>query len=375
MPKTHPPRGPRGLPFWLLWLTASCTPKPEGPVAEVSSEVRREPRPSQVDAAHTNDALDAAQARPATAAAPDAAGDESLDVQGLLALGPARSTSLGSPMDGSLLGGVPLPWEGPGFRYNPRRRPEARFGTVEMVQALARAAAKVQRRYPDARLTINDLGFARGGPISQHGSHQSGRDVDVLFFLRDAKRKIAEPIGVPIDPKGRGIDFGDLSDPRDDRPLRIDLPRTWALLQALIEDPESKLQRVFVAEHLRRMLLDYAEKSRAPRAVIDAFADRSCQPEAPHDDHFHFRFFCSPDDIRAGCEDTFPLYPWRRAELEAAGVQAKMAGKRRNKLPFALKSTEAAKREAGAMHAKVKAFLKERESWAKKPHPGRAYCP
>jgi hypothetical protein len=35
---------------------------------------------------------------------------------------------------------------------------------------------------------------------------------------------------------------------------------------------------------------------------------------------------------------------------------------------------EQAKKKAGPMHAKVTEFLKQREAWVKKPHPGRTYC-
>ena len=51
-----------------------------------------------------------------------------------------------------------------------------------------------------------------------------------------------------------------------------------------------------------------------------------CQPGFPHDDHMHIRFFCSPDDIEAGCLDTAPIFPWQKQSLKAAGVSAKLGG-------------------------------------------------
>ena len=87
----------------------------------------------------------------------------------VLALDAWHSTSLGAPGHGSLLGGVALPKVGPGFVHNLKRPDEARFGTVELVQDIVKAAAVVQRELPGMELVVNDLGLREGGPIHQHG--------------------------------------------------------------------------------------------------------------------------------------------------------------------------------------------------------------
>jgi hypothetical protein len=104
-------------------------------------------------------------------------------------------------------------------------------------------------------------------------------------------------VGVPIEPDGRGWDFHDLVDPADDQRVRIDVPRTWRFVRALLEDDEAAVQRIFVVEHVRTMLLEHAERVRAPRAVRARFEDVTCQPGYPHDDHLHVRFFCSAEDV------------------------------------------------------------------------------
>jgi len=295
----------------------------------------------------------------------------------LASLPPASSsTSLGSPTNGRLEGGVPLPLVGPGFRYNDRRSREARYGTVEVVRAIARAASSVLREHPDSELVVNDVGLAGGGRISHHGSHRAGRDADILFYLRDDAGQPMPPVGAPLDPDGIGFDYKDLSVADDDVRVHFDAERTWRLVEALLSDDESPVQRIFVVEHLRAKLLAEAERSHTSSAVLARFADVTCQPAYPHDDHLHVRWFCSAEDVRAGCEDAIPVYPWRIAQLAAEGVAPVIAKKARSEDPAPVVTQEAA---AKAVHkagpnAAVLAFLKRRKAWEKQPHPGRPYC-
>jgi hypothetical protein len=82
-----------------------------------------------------------------------------------------------------------------------------------------------------------------------------------------------------------------------------------------------------------------------------------------------------------GCLDSPPVYPYRIAALSALGLSPLMASLKQTlslaerRARKALTTTpEQAKKRAGPMHARVTAFLKEREAWLKKPSPGRPYC-
>jgi penicillin-insensitive murein endopeptidase len=129
------------------------------------------------------------------------------------------------------------------------------------------------------------------------------------------------------------------------------------------------------------MLLAEADRVRAPAAARERFAMVSCQPGTPHDDHIHLRLYCSPDDIAAGCLDKAPIYPWHKQALAALGLAPVMEKVgRRSRLArdgdVAKRTTTRAqaRTRAGPMHRNVRAFLDEREQWAKMPHPGRPYC-
>jgi penicillin-insensitive murein endopeptidase len=323
-------------------------------------------------------AADVGSTHPADGADVTAA-DSGNAASAVLALDQSVSTSQGGPSTGHVLGAVAIPDSGPGFFHNTKRPREARFGTVELVQAIVRAAAVVERDLPGSSLTVNDLGLEAGGPIRQHGSHQAGRDADILFYMLDAHGQPVPAVGVPIDPQGKGIDFNDLSVPGDDVPEQLDTKRTWHFVAALLEGAGDAVQRIFLVEHVRSMLLAEAKRVHAPKAIIQRFDDVTCQPEAPHDDHMHVRLYCTPQDLALGCQDSLPTYPWRLQQLQSLGLRPAIASGARSKAEreaTAERTTTPAeaRKKAGPMHAKVVEFLAERQSWIKRPSPGRPYC-
>jgi penicillin-insensitive murein endopeptidase len=278
-----------------------------------------------------------------------------------------------------LQGAVAFPLAGPGFRFNPKRPQQARYGTVELVQAIIRAASTVQAEMPGSELVVNDLSLEHGGRIRQHGSHQNGRDVDILFYMLDERSQPVPAVGVPYDPSGHGTDFKDLTKEEDDQPVQIDLPRTWRFIQALLTSSGESIQRIFLAEHLRGLLLREAERVQAPLVWRERFGMLTCQPEVPHDDHLHMRLYCSPEDLAEGCLDTPPIYPWHEAALAKLGLSPRLErpedrARRRGDVAERTTSVAEARDAAGPMHWKVKQFLDQREHWAKPPRTGRPYC-
>ena len=125
------------------------------------------------------------------------------------------------------------------------------------------------------------------------------------------------------------------------------------------------------------MLIEYARRVRADAVLVERFSNVTCQPRFPHDDHMHIRFFCSLDDIDAGCEDTPPVYPWHLQYLTSHERTVRSPSPPSS--PAKVTSLEAAEKKAkkryGPLHPEVVAFLKRRRVWARKPHPGRPYCP
>ncbi|MFK8000108.1 MAG: penicillin-insensitive murein endopeptidase [Polyangiales bacterium] len=302
------------------------------------------------------------------------------ELAALLAPDAELSRSVGGPNDGRVEAAVAMPDSGPGFRYNARRPNEARYGTGRMVRALIRAAMRVHEEM-GGEVTFNDLGLVEGGPIPHHGSHRAGRDVDVLFYLLDENDEPHAGVGAFVDPTGHCVDFGDLRDREDDVLLHVDVPRTWAYVEALVETSAEEgipLQRIFLVEHVRTMLLDYARENGGDAHAIERFEMLSCQPGAPHDDHFHFRFFCPVDDIGRSrserCTDARPHYPWRIEEVEALGSRVIHHTPRRDRPMAPITTPAQARRAVGPMAPEPREWLRRRRAWQSKPHPRREWC-
>jgi penicillin-insensitive murein endopeptidase len=182
------------------------------------------------------------------------------------ALGPL---SIGTPDAGLLLNPVPFP-AGPYWKL---REPQESWATDETIDFVVTAIEAVEARYPGSpRLVVGDLSSARGGRIDRHRSHQAGRDADIGFYYR----------------RGEADDF------RAVRAKELDLPRTWALVRALVTDTD--VERIFIDRSLMRVLYDQALAEGEDRGwLADIFGRTSekglIQHVRRHKDHLHARFF------------------------------------------------------------------------------------
>jgi penicillin-insensitive murein DD-endopeptidase len=221
-------------------------------------------------------------------------------------LTPHYAGSIGMPHRGVLTKATELPDEGPGYRVlssNARH-----FGTPRFVSALQRAAAKVAHERPGSTLTIGDLSARHGGRISSHSSHRTGRDADLLLYMTTLDgAPIATTGFVHVGNDGLAFDEG------TKRFLRFDVERQWLLVKALVEDPEARVQWLFVSRPVEAMLIDWARARGESGDTILRAMDTLLEPGPPaqsHDDHVHVRIACDKDELSAGCEPTGPERPW-----------------------------------------------------------------
>ena len=207
------------------------------------------------------------------------------------------SISVGRTNHGYLLAGVRLPDNGEGFTTREVwARRGNRYGTDEMVDLITGVARRMHARFPDVRLVVADLSENGGGAARQwHASHQSGRDADLLYYMRDAS-------GQPFEPDAMHK-FNRHGVARDGSGLRIDVPRMWLMVKELVNAPEANVQYIFMYEPIAEMLLDHARKIGEPADVILRARMALLQPgdSAPHNDHFHVRIYCSDADLAYGC--------------------------------------------------------------------------
>ena len=216
-----------------------------------------------------------------------------------------RSKSQGYPWRGRLRKGVKL-MESPYIRYTTEyaRQGDNFYGTWELVQLVERAAWRVHQRLPGAKLSVGELSARQGGPIPGHHSHQNGRDVDIAFYMLDAHDKPYAPFAfAAFNGQGRGL--------KPNQMLRFDRARNWELIARLVVDGDARVQYIFVANRIKRLLLREAKKRRAPAAVIRRADRLMVQPAKGHKhrNHFHLRIYCPPNS-RPACQDRAPFHRW-----------------------------------------------------------------
>jgi penicillin-insensitive murein endopeptidase len=220
---------------------------------------------------------------------------------------PGLEGSVGVPHHGVLTVATELPVAGAGFvRY--RKLGPNHWGNPRLVRALEQAALTVEERMPGgAPLIVGDLSAQTGGKIPRHASHRTGRDVDLPWF-------VTTPEGVPVQNPGFIPVGADGLAPIEgtDAFLRIDLPREWQLVKALITSPDIDVQWMFCSKEVEALLIDYARaRGEAPTLVFRAETVLMEPSDSlPHDDHIHLRIACTPEEAILGCEGGGPRWEW-----------------------------------------------------------------
>ena len=190
--------------------------------------------------------------------------------------------SLGAPNRGKLNNGVPLP-EGESWRLRQRR--VRLYGTTVMVESMLQAFEAYGAEYPDSEeIRVGDLSNRKGGRLSPHKSHRTGRDVD---------------IGYIVAPGARGERYWQRADEET-----FDAERNWFLVKALIET--GNVQQIFMSSRLQKLIMPLAERELSPEQMARYFRRANPDPRSPsivkhwkgHLDHMHVRFRCEEGNAR-----------------------------------------------------------------------------
>jgi penicillin-insensitive murein endopeptidase len=204
------------------------------------------------------------------------------------------ASSVGSPNEGKLVGGIKLDTSDGNVRVVPAyARGDTRWGLPALIHMIERSAKKVAKKYPGSVLGVGDVSRKNGGDIFLHRSHESGRDADIAFYVVDHKGKNLLP--------DTFVQFQSTIESTSMPGARFDVAKNWLLVQSMLEDPVARVSHIFVADPLRRILLAHA-RSRVSPALYNRAAVVMMQPSnaLPHDNHFHVRISC-PAEMRKSC--------------------------------------------------------------------------
>jgi penicillin-insensitive murein endopeptidase len=233
----------------------------------------------------------------------------------VLPKGTSQSFSVGQPNAGWLFNGKAMPLKSRYHRVlGHTKRRGWYYGGDELVNALIRAANTVGRKYAGSIMRVGSLSRQDGGSVNPpHGSHQSGRDVDIGLYCTDLD-------GQPVDPPGFPQFDGRLGANVDSTGRYLfDLPRNWTFVATLLSDARARVQWIFLDTPLKRMLLDYAVRMNASPELIDKAEKVVGRPNnsSPHANHYHVRIYCTQRDMDWGCKDYGPEWTWIKDEREA----------------------------------------------------------
>jgi penicillin-insensitive murein endopeptidase len=229
-----------------------------------------------------------------------------------VASGAKGTSSIGTVTGGRVARSAEVPVQGPHHQILAKVAPRhTRFTTDEMRDLLLCAAGKVAADQPGQKLHLGNLSRMGGGPLVWSVSHQNGRDADLAFYTRDLAGKIA--FADHLYHFGRNLQSTD-----GPQPLVFDVAANWSLVKGLLTCEGPPIQHLFIADWLKRPLLDHANKIKEDKALIARAAAILHQPRnaQPHHDHLHLRIGCSQDDRSEGCLQV------ARAPAEAIGQSA-----------------------------------------------------
>jgi len=190
-----------------------------------------------------------------------------------------RSVSVGEPFQGALV--YPARLDSDHTLY---ARKGKNYGTSELVNLIRRATHAVHRAFPGSpALHVGDLSRKRGGPFPPHVSHQSGRDVDIGYYVR------------------RG------HNPKWFQRIRghnLDVKRTWVLMESFLRS--GRIEYMFSHRRLIPSLYRYARKQThitGDELVLWFGGGVDGKPGLirhlkGHDDHLHIRVF-TPESVAA----------------------------------------------------------------------------
>ncbi len=191
------------------------------------------------------------------------------------------SESVGLPYAGSLKNAVRLPKH----RAWVVRDAVRAFGTDETIRYLGAAFDALQAKHPgNFRVEIHDLSFEHGGPISDHASHQSGRDVDLALITTRCS-------------SGAACDFRRVS------PGQLDAGRQWTLLYHWLR--REQVEAILVDYSLQAVLYKEAKLRGATPEELNRWFQYPRGRSHPggtirhypnHADHLHVRFGCHRSD-------------------------------------------------------------------------------
>ncbi len=169
------------------------------------------------------------------------------------------------------------------------RRPYRSYGTQSTVDFVEHVLTDIVDRFPDIhRIAVGDISAETGGQISDHSSHQSGRDIDIGLIFSEKPANYPESF---------------VTGTADN----LDLEATFVLVEEFAKTAEAAggVQMIFLDFNVQGLLYNWAlENGETEEYLARLFqfphgrgsSAGIVKHEPNHTDHIHVRFKCPGGD-------------------------------------------------------------------------------
>lgn len=216
------------------------------------------------------------------------------------------SYSFGTVTTGTLAHASEMHTDSPNWHFIPAAKTRhTNYGTANLISILSDAAAHIRTQHKGPKLLLGNISFEHGGDLPWSVSHNSGRDADVAFY---STYEDGSSVNHNHFVRFNRRSHGSLNKKR----VHFDTERNWTFVKSLLSSEKAQVQWLFLANPLRRKLLQHAKQSNEDPLLISKAEQVLKQPSdsSPHRDHFHIRLYCSKPQVLHGCVNSGRTWDW-----------------------------------------------------------------
>jgi len=168
------------------------------------------------------------------------------------------------------------------------------YGTTQIQDIISDAADFVRQEFPDAEvLQVGDIANKSGGVLAEHGSHQNGLDVDIVYLTKNGRLQSQSAPYWEEDFVKKGVMSANLH-----------IERNLALFKYLIIN--KSVERIFVDQAIKVQFCSYARKNNLLNDFETKETLRRLRVEKLHSTHFHMRIKCPTTDLKCKAQVAVP---------------------------------------------------------------------
>lgn len=168
------------------------------------------------------------------------------------------------------------------------------YGTTEIQDLISDAADFVRQVFPDSEvLQVGDIAQKNGGALAEHGSHQNGLDVDIVYLTKNGRLQSQNAPYWEEEFVKNGI-----------MSSNFHIERNLALFKYLIIRKQA--ERIFVDQAIKVQLCAYAKRNSLLSDSETVETLRRLRVEKLHSTHFHMRIKCPITDLKCKAQAEVP---------------------------------------------------------------------